>query len=308
MGAPTRHARARRPAGGTILQARGPRPAGAEVPERGSSVGARGMTSPRLSALDASFLAVETPTAHMHVGWVAMFSASAEGASAELPGAARPHRAAPRSCPALPPEARLAFRSDCRRPEWIDDPAFSIDRHIYWAPGSLDDLVDEVMSIPLRRDRPLWEMWICENESQRRFAIVGKTHHCMVDGLAALELAYLLLDPTPDPVACEPEPWEAEPEPGERSSARARAARSGRSAAGPASGAAAGGELARTRRASDRGRCGASFAGIEPAAPRCAPERAQRAALAAAPPGLGAASRSRICARSSAHTARRSTT
>ena len=37
------------------------------------------MTSPRLSALDASFLAVETPTAHMHVGWVAVFSPGAEG-------------------------------------------------------------------------------------------------------------------------------------------------------------------------------------------------------------------------------------
>ncbi|HYB24118.1 MAG TPA: wax ester/triacylglycerol synthase family O-acyltransferase, partial [Solirubrobacteraceae bacterium] len=84
---------------------------------------------------------------------------------------------------------------------------------IYWAPGSLEELVDEVMSIPLRRDRPLWEMWICENPAHRRFAIVGKTHHCMVDGLAALELAYMLLDPTPETVACERERWQAEPEP-----------------------------------------------------------------------------------------------
>ena len=30
----------------------------------------------RLSGLDASFLAVETPAAHMHVGWVAVFSGS----------------------------------------------------------------------------------------------------------------------------------------------------------------------------------------------------------------------------------------
>jgi diacylglycerol O-acyltransferase len=171
------------------------------------------MTSPRLSALDASFLAVETPTAHMHVGWVAMFSTSAGG---RLPSfdELRDHielrlGRAPRYRQKLA-SVPLSLHS----PEWIDDPAFSVDRHIYWAPGSLDDLVDEVMSIPLRRDRPLWEMWICVNESQRRFAIVGKTHHCMVDGLAALELAYLLLDPTPEAVACEPERWQAEPEPG----------------------------------------------------------------------------------------------
>ena len=60
------------------------------------------------------------------------------------------------------------------------------------------------MSMPLRRDRPLWEMWICEEPQNERFAIVGKAHHCMVDGIAAVELGSLLLDPTPEPVACEP--------------------------------------------------------------------------------------------------------
>ncbi len=49
-----------------------------------ASVGAGGMTSARLSALDASFLAVETPTAHMHVGWVATFSRSRRRATAGL--------------------------------------------------------------------------------------------------------------------------------------------------------------------------------------------------------------------------------
>ena len=71
------------------------------------------------------------------------------------------------------------------------------------------------MSIPLRRDRPLWEMWICEDAEAGRLAIVGKTHHCMVDGLAAVQLASLLLDPTPEPVACEPDGWSAAPEPGD---------------------------------------------------------------------------------------------
>ena len=38
------------------------------------------MTATRLSPLDASFLAVETPTAHMHVGWAAIFEPPADGA------------------------------------------------------------------------------------------------------------------------------------------------------------------------------------------------------------------------------------
>ncbi len=173
------------------------------------------MSSPRLSALDASFLAVETPTAHMHVGWVALFSPLPDG---RLPGfqELRDHielrvGRAPRYRQKLA-SVPLGLHS----PEWIDDPAFSVDRHVYWAPGSLADLVDEVMSIPLRRDRPLWEMWICDDAPNQRLAIVGKSHHCMVDGLAAVELASLLLDTTPEPAAPEPEPprWRAEPEPG----------------------------------------------------------------------------------------------
>lgn len=170
------------------------------------------MTSARLSALDASFLAVETPTAHMHVGWVAVFSPDAEG---RLPtfSALRDHierrqARAPRYRQKL---ARVPL--GLHAPEWVDDPAFSVDRHVYWASGPLQDLVDEVMSMPLRRDRPLWEMWICENAQDGQLAIVGKTHHCMVDGLAAVELASLLLDLTPEPPSCERHRWRAEPEP-----------------------------------------------------------------------------------------------
>jgi diacylglycerol O-acyltransferase len=171
------------------------------------------VTRARLSPLDASFLAVETPSAHMHVGWVATFSAPAEGAP---PGfmELRDHierrlARAPRYRQKLAP-VPLGLHA----PEWVDDEAFSVDRHVYWAPGPLGDLVDEVMSVPLRRDRPLWEMWFCKEEEQGQFAIVGKAHHCMVDGLAAGELGSLLLDSTPEPAACEPDGWHAAPAPG----------------------------------------------------------------------------------------------
>ncbi|MGH2855506.1 MAG: WS/DGAT/MGAT family O-acyltransferase [Solirubrobacteraceae bacterium] len=170
------------------------------------------MTSARLSALDASFLSVETPTAHMHVGWVAVFSPDADG---RLPSFTQLRDHIERR-QARAPRYRQKLASvplGLHSPEWVDDRAFSVDRHVYWAPGPLHELVDEVMSIPLRRDRPLWEMWVCEHAGDRRFAIVGKTHHCMVDGLAAVELASLLLDPTPEPPACELEGWRAEPEP-----------------------------------------------------------------------------------------------
>jgi diacylglycerol O-acyltransferase len=155
------------------------------------------MSRARLSALDASFLAVETPTAHMHAGWVAVFSAPAQRplpSFEHLRGHIEQRLArAPRYRQKLA-QVPLGLHA----PEWIDDHAFSVERHVYRAPGPLHDLVDEVLSMPLRRDRPLWEMWICEEPAERRFSIVGKAHHCMVDGVAAVELGSMLLDPTPE--------------------------------------------------------------------------------------------------------------
>ena len=164
------------------------------------------MTAIRLSAFDASFLAVETPTAHMHVGWVARFSAP--------PGEQLPEFAAVRAHI----ERRLARAPRYRQmlapvpfgvhpPEWVDDQDFSVDRHVYWAPAPLGEVVEEVMSTPLRRDRPLWELWICEDDAQRELAIVGKAHHCMVDGIAAVELGSLLLDAEPRPAGEESADW-----------------------------------------------------------------------------------------------------
>ena len=171
-----------------------------------------GMTRARLSGLDASFLAVETPTAHMHVGWVAVFSAPASG---RLPDFAelREHIErrlvrAPRYRQKLAP-VPLGLNA----PEWVDDEAFAIDRHLFRAPGPLAGLVDEVMSTPLRRDRPLWELWICHDPERGELAVVGKAHHCMVDGIAAVELASLLLDPSPRPEPYEPDGWRPQPQP-----------------------------------------------------------------------------------------------
>ncbi len=171
------------------------------------------MSRARLSGLDASFLAVETPAAHMHVGWVAVFSGSPDEPLPSF-GELREHIErrlvrAPRYRQKLAP---VPFNLNA--PEWIDDEGFAIERHLYWAPGPLPGLVDEVMSMPLRRDRPLWEMWVCQEPEDNRFALIGKAHHCMVDGLAAVELGSLLLDATPEAQEPPADPWNPEPGPG----------------------------------------------------------------------------------------------
>jgi diacylglycerol O-acyltransferase len=172
------------------------------------------MAPNRLSALDASFLDVETASAHMHVGWAAAFDPPAEAPAPSFEQfrdhiARRLHRA-PRY------RQRLAcVPLGVARPVWVDDDLFDITRHVRPADGSsLVELAGSVLSTPLGRDRPLWELWIADKLDDGRIGVVGKAHHCMVDGIAAVELAGVLLDPEPE---SPPEPlheWEPVESPG----------------------------------------------------------------------------------------------
>ena len=100
-------------------------------------------------------------------------------------------------------------------PVWVDDERFAIERHVHRSTSrDLSEVVDEVMSRRLSRDRPMWELWIADRLGDGRIGVVGKAHHAMVDGLAAVELASLLLDPTPDPPAPEADGWSPAAPPG----------------------------------------------------------------------------------------------
>jgi diacylglycerol O-acyltransferase / wax synthase len=161
----------------------------------------------RLSALDASFLAVERPTMPMHVGWVAQFDPPEDG---PRPSAQEllDHVAA-RMEHAHRYRQRLAdVPLGVHEPVWVDDPDFDPARHLHAGGGDLGELVDDVLSIPLERGRPLWEMWATDD-----LALIGKAHHCMVDGTAVVELGNLLLDPEPDAPDPDAAEWEPAPEP-----------------------------------------------------------------------------------------------
>jgi diacylglycerol O-acyltransferase / wax synthase len=168
----------------------------------------------RLTSLDASFLDVETASAHMHVGWVASFAPPRSGAPPSFEQLrdhiARRLRRAPRY------RQRLSgVPLGLNRPVWVDDEDFDIERHVRRAPnGDMDELTDSVMSTPLARDRPLWELWIADRLEDGGLGVVGKAHHCMVDGIAAVEIGALLMDAEPDVAADEPEGWSPAPAPG----------------------------------------------------------------------------------------------
>ena len=148
----------------------------------------------RLSALDAAFLDLETARAPLHVGWTLRFS----GAAPSL-AALRRHV-----------DARLAGMPRFRRrvvlpalglgdPHWTDDAGFDVARHVHamkLAPpagtGQLRELAGVLLSTPLDPQRPLWRLQLVTG-LEGGFAIVGQAHHALVDGLAAVEVATLLL-------------------------------------------------------------------------------------------------------------------
>lgn len=172
------------------------------------------MDGSRLSPLDAAFLAVESPTAHMHVGWAAVLEPPEEEPRPNFEDllshiAARLPRA---------PRYRQLLRTvplELHTPVWVDDGDFDVSRHVFEAGSDrLGEVVDECMSEPLPRDRPLWQIHVVPRLEDGRIGIVGKAHHCMVDGLAAVELASLLFDPEPEPPEPEPDGWLARPAPG----------------------------------------------------------------------------------------------
>jgi WS/DGAT/MGAT family acyltransferase len=170
----------------------------------------------RLSAVDASFLAQEGRSSHMHVGAVLLFEGPPP-AHAELVAhvEARLH---------LVPRYRQKLavpRLEMGRPLWIDDPRLNIYYHVRHtalpAPGSIEELrllAGRIFSQRLDRSKPLWEIWLVQGLSDNRFALITKTHHAMVDGVSGVDLATVLFDLGPVPQTVQPdEPWVAHPEP-----------------------------------------------------------------------------------------------
>jgi WS/DGAT/MGAT family acyltransferase len=107
------------------------------------------------------------------------------------------------------------------RPFWIDDSNFNLEYHVRHsalpAPGSEEQLrrmAARVFSQQLDRSKPLWELWLVQGLTRNRFALVTKTHHAVVDGVAGVDIATVLFDLNPVPEPAEPDQtWAPKPEP-----------------------------------------------------------------------------------------------
>jgi WS/DGAT/MGAT family acyltransferase len=169
----------------------------------------------RLSAMDTSFLSIEDESCHMHVGAVMIFDAAPLRTPTGGIDIDRIRRAIHARLHFVPRfRQRLAYVPWERVPIWIDDDRFRLAYHVRHTalprPGDdrvLKRLAGRIMSQPLDRKRPLWEMWIVEGLSDDRFAVISKTHHCMVDGVSGADLMSVILDAVPDAGVATPEPW-----------------------------------------------------------------------------------------------------
>jgi diacylglycerol O-acyltransferase / wax synthase len=159
----------------------------------------------RLTGLDAAFLSLETPAAHMQVMGVLVVdpATSPRGFGYETVRellASRLHL--------VPPFRRRLVQVPLglQAPLWVEDPDFDLGYHLRRAalpaPGGeaeLAEFVADAASRPLDRDRPLWEAWVVEGLERGHYAFVAKIHHALIDGASGVEILASLFDLEPDP-------------------------------------------------------------------------------------------------------------
>src|SRR3954452_22607255 len=171
----------------------------------------------QLTSLDAQFLALESARQSGHVGGLAILDAStAPGGTVDCDAI---KRLLTERLPLLPPFAwRLAeVPLGLDYPYWIDDPDFDLDYHVRELararPGhdeQLGEQVARIMSRPLDRARPLWELYVIDGLEAGYTAALTKIHHALIDGMSGAEIMGLLLDLAPEGREL-PDPPPAEP-------------------------------------------------------------------------------------------------
>ena len=177
----------------------------------------------RSRGLDSVFLSLETATNLYHVGAVTVLD----------PATAPPGTPAPYDAVRRLIEERLHLLGPFRRrlagvplgldhPRWVEDTDIDIGFHLRRGhlprPGAAAELAvyaADVLSRPLDRTRPLWEMHVVEGLDGDLVAGVTKIHHSVIDGVAGVELTANLMDLTPQtaPTPPPPEDWRADPWP-----------------------------------------------------------------------------------------------
>lgn len=86
-------------------------------------------------------------------------------------------------------------------PMWMEKSEIDLSYHLRRVrvrrPGGrreLDELIGEIASTPLDRSLPLWQMYFAEGMADNRFAVIGKVHHALADGVASANMMARAMD------------------------------------------------------------------------------------------------------------------
>ncbi len=176
----------------------------------------------RLTALDAMFVGIENAHMPMHVGALMVFAEGPlcqRGRAVDLDLLVEHIETTLDSLPRY--RQRLRRIPLLRHPIWVDDEHFNLRYHLRHValPGPGDErqlkrLAGRIYSTPLDRERPLWEIYLVEGLDKGGFALIGKVHHSMVDGVGGVEMIARLLRATSDAnIALPASHWQAQPPP-----------------------------------------------------------------------------------------------
>ena len=167
----------------------------------------------RLNGMDAMLLYSEAPNLHTHTLKVAVIDPAPDAPGFGFDAFCDHVR---RRLPLLEPLRYKLVDIPWRlhHPMWLEDCdvdlAYHLRRVTVPAPGGrreLDEVIGRVASTPLDRSRPLWEFHCAEGLAGGRFAVIGKVHHALADGVASVNLLGRLLGDA----TSEPEPLPARP-------------------------------------------------------------------------------------------------
>ena len=164
----------------------------------------------QLSAMDASFLYIESPSMLQHVLGVMLFDAAGSEGRFSVE---RFRQSLLDRLHLMPAFTRRLVEVPLHldHPYWVHDDSVDIDNHLHTiscpAPGDLEALgrlVGDIGSKQLPRDRPLWELFLVEGMASGQVALVAKMHHSTIYGSAGADMMAHLLDLTPDGREVEP--------------------------------------------------------------------------------------------------------
>jgi diacylglycerol O-acyltransferase / wax synthase len=155
--------------------------------------------SARLGAADTAWLHMDRPTNLMVINSVELFDEPPDWERVKQVIQSRLVDRYPRFRQRV-----VESRFPLRTPRWEDDPDYALEHHVHHlalpAPGdraALQELVGDLMTMPLDRNRPLWHTYFVEGFGEGA-AIINRMHHCIADGIALARVMLSLTDSTPD--------------------------------------------------------------------------------------------------------------